>query len=115
MSLMLLDWVAQASNDVAATRSRLTKIARLAECLGQASPDEVAVAVAYLSGFLPQGTIGVGWAALRELPPPASSPTLELLEVHEAVSRIAAISGAGSQAARREALSDLFGRATELE
>jgi len=112
---MLLHEVSRASADVAAARSRLAKIARLAECLGQASPDEVAVAVAYLSGFLPQGTIGVGWAALRELPPPASSPTLELLEVHEAVSRIAAISGAGSQAARREALSDLFGRATELE
>ncbi len=115
MSPMLLDSIAQASTDVAATRSRLAKIARLAQCLGQASPDEVSVAVTYLSGFLPQGTIGVGWAALRELPPPASSPTLELLEVHEAVSRIAAISGAGSQAARREALSDLFGRATELE
>ena len=30
------------------------------------------VAVVYLSGYLPQGTIGVGWAALRELPPPAT-------------------------------------------
>ena len=115
MSPMLLDSIAQASTDVAATRSRLAKIGRLAECLGQASPDEVAVAVTYLSGFLLQGTIGVGWAALRELPAPASSRTLELLEVHEAMSRIAAIAGAGSQAARREELSDLFGRATELE
>ena len=32
------------------------------------------------------------------LPAPAASPTLELLEVHAAVSRIAAISGPGSQA-----------------
>lgn len=112
---MLLDEIARASADVAATSSRLAKIARLADCLGHASRDEIAVAVAYLSGFLPQGTIGVGWAALRELPPAAASPTLELLEVHEAVSRIAASSGPGSQTARREALTDLFGQATELE
>ncbi len=115
MSPMLLDEIVQASIDVAANRSRLKKVARLAECLDRARPDEVGVAVAYLSGFLPQGTIGVGWAALRELPPPAGSPTLELLEVHAAVSRIAAISGAGSQAARRDALADLFGRATVEE
>ena len=71
---MLLDEIARASADVAATSSRLVKIARLADCLGHASRDEIAVAVAYLSGFLPQGTIGVGWAALRELPPPAEPP-----------------------------------------
>ncbi|CAN5338579.1 ATP-dependent DNA ligase [soil metagenome] len=112
---MLLDEIAKASTDVAATRSKLAKVARLAAVLGQVSSDEVAVAVAYLSGFLPQGTIGVGWAALREPPPPAASPSLELLEVHEAVSRIAAIAGPGSQATRRDGLADLFGRATEHE
>ena len=113
---MLFDEIARTSTDVAATSSRLAKVARLADCLGHASPDEVAVSVAYLSGYLPQGTIGVGWAALRELPPPATPPPdLELLEVHEAVSGIAAISGPGSQAARRDALADLFGRATEGE
>ncbi len=112
---MLLAEIAQASTDVAATRSKLAKVARLAEALGQASSDEVAVAVAYLSGFLPQGTIGVGWAALREPPASAAYPTLELLEVHTAVSRIAAIKGPGSQAARREALADLLGRATAQE
>src|ERR671919_317944 len=89
---------------------------RLAECLGLASPDEVPVAVPYLSGVLPQGTIGVGWAALRQLPDAAPPPpTLQLLEVDAAVSRIAAISGAGSQAARRDELAALFGRATEPE
>ena len=73
------------------------------------------MAVCYLSGVLPQGTIGVGWAALRELPPPAAGPTLELLEVDAAASRIAGLSGKGSQAARREELAALFGRATEEE
>lgn len=116
MSPMLLAEIAQASEDVAATSSRLAKVARLGECLDHASADEVAVAVAYLSGALPQGTIGVGWAALRELPAPAAPPpTLELLEVDAAASRIAALSGSGSQAARSDELQALFGRATEAE
>ncbi len=68
---MLLSEIALASTDVAATSSRLAKIERLAACLAQAAPDEVAIAVAYLSGVLPQGTVGVGWAALRDLPAPA--------------------------------------------
>ncbi len=112
---MLLDEIAQTSFAVASTSSRLAKIARLAECLERARPDEVAVAVAYLSGVLPQGTIGVGWAALKELPEPAQEATLGLLEVDAAASRIAAVSGPGSQARRREELAALFGRATDDE
>jgi len=113
---MLLSEIARASADVTATSSRLAKVSRLVECLAQASPGEVRVAVAYLSGSLPQGTIGVGWAALRDLPPPAQPPpTLELLAVDVAASRIASISGPGSQAARRAELEGLFGRATEDE
>jgi DNA ligase 1 len=113
---MLLSEIAQASHDVASTSARLAKVARLAECLEQAAPEEVSIAVAYLSSELPQGTIGVGWAALRDLPPPADPPpTLELLEVHETLSRVQAISGRGSQAARRAELAGLFSRATEFE
>ena len=112
---MLLAEIAATSADVAATSSRLAKIARLADCLADASVDEIGIAVSYLSGELPQGTVGVGWAALRELPHPAASPTLEVLEVDAAVSRVQGISGRGSQAARREELDALFGRATESE
>ncbi|MGH3066550.1 MAG: ATP-dependent DNA ligase, partial [Gaiellaceae bacterium] len=113
---MLLSEVAEASRDVAATSARLAKVARLAVCLAQASGPEIPIAVAYLSDELPQGTIGVGWAALRELPPPAGAPpTLELPEVDQALSRLQAIAGRGSQAARRAELSRLFGAATDLE
>jgi DNA ligase-1 len=112
---MLLHDIALASRDVAATSSRLAKVARLTECLREAEPDEVRVAVAYLSGELPQGTVGVGWAALRDPPAPAPEPTLDVLEVDAAVSRLQAIAGPGSQAARREELAALFARATEPE
>jgi len=113
---MLLDDIARVSADVAATPARTEKTRLLADCLALARPGERAVAVAYLSGELPQGSIGVGWAALRDRPAPAGPPpTLELLEVDAAVSRIAAISGKGSQAARRAELAALFTRATERE
>ena len=112
---MLLSEVAQASLDVAAISSRLAKTERLAECLASASPDEVGIAVAYLSGELPQGTVGVGWAAIRDPPAPADEPTLQLLEVDGAVARLQGISGSGSQAARRAELSALYARAIEAE
>src|SRR5262245_30929013 len=115
MRSMLLAEIAQASSDVAATSSRLAKIDRLATCLQVATPEEVAIAVAYLSGELPQGTVGVGWAALRDQGPRAGMPTLELLEVDKAITRLKGISGKGSQAARREELTALFARATEAE
>ncbi|MGH3135071.1 MAG: ATP-dependent DNA ligase [Gaiellaceae bacterium] len=113
---MLLYEIAQTSHDVAATSARRAKVVRLADCLAQAGAAEVSIAVAYLSGELPQGTIGVGWASLRELPPSAEPPAmLELLEVDAAMSRLQAISGRGSQAARREELAHLFGSSTEVE
>ena len=116
LALMLLADIAQASAEVAATSSRLAKTKRLAECLAAASPDEIGIAVAYLSGELPQGTVGVGWAALRDLPVPAEPPpALEVLEVDATITRVQSISGAGSQAARRDELAALFERATEPE
>jgi DNA ligase-1 len=112
---MLLAEIAAASADVASTSSRLAKVARITECLRGAAPEEIPVAVAYLSGELPQGTVGVGWAALKDRPDPAADPSLGVLEVDSAISQIQAISGKGSQAARKVALAELLGRATEPE
>jgi len=112
---MLFAEIAAASLDVAATSSRLAKVARLTQTLRDAAPEEVAIAVAYLSGELPQGTVGVGWAALKERPDAAAEPSLEVLEVDAAITRIKGISGAGSQAARKGELEALFERATEPE
>jgi DNA ligase-1 len=115
MPCMLLARIAETSADVAATSSRLAKVKRIAECLAEASPEEVAIAVSYLSGELPQGTVGVGWAALRDVPSPATTPSLAVLEVDAAVTRLQGITGKGSQAARREEVAGLLSRATEAE
>jgi DNA ligase-1 len=112
---MLLQEIVRASADVAATRSRRAKTERLATVLRDLRPEEVPVAVAYLAGELPQGSIGVGWASLRSLPAPATAPTLELLDVDASLARLAVTTGPGSQAARRSLVAALFGGATELE
>ena len=105
----------EASDAVGATRSRLAKVERIAEVLRRLAPSEIAAGVAFLSGELRQRQIGVGWASLRDLPPPAAGPSLTVGEVDAAFERIGALAGPGSQAARREALADLFARATEPE
>ena len=112
---MLLADLVSTSLAVASTRSRLAKVDAIATCLRRAASDEVAVAVSYLSGELRQRRTGVGWAALRDLPSPAKTATLEIGEVDEAFARAAEARGTGSVAARREELSSLFGRATESE
>ncbi|MDX6561264.1 MAG: ligase 1, partial [Gaiellales bacterium] len=112
--MLLADLVAT-SAAVAATRSRLAKIAALADCLRRAGPGEVAIVVGYLSGELRQRRTGVGWAALRDLPAPAGAPVLEVSEVDRAFATIEAAGGAGSARVRRDALAALFARATAEE
>ncbi|HEX5936117.1 MAG TPA: ATP-dependent DNA ligase [Actinomycetota bacterium] len=112
---MRFDEVVRASRDVADTSLRLKKIERLSSVLANLRPEEVPVAVAYLSGVLPQGSIGVGWASLKDPPPPSERASLELLDVDATLRRIGALSGAGSQAARRTELRDLFSTATADE
>src|SRR5437764_7141139 len=98
MPAMGLAEIAATSAAVAATSSRLAKVDLLATCLLPMTPAEVPVAVAYLSGELPGGALGVGWAAMRGLPPPTPGPpTVGILETEATLGRIRAASGPGSQ------------------
>jgi DNA ligase 1 len=112
--MLLADLVAT-SHAVASTRSRLAKVEAIAERLREAGSEETPILVCYLSGEVRQRRTGVGWAALRDLPPPAADPTLTLAQTDEAFARAAEASGPGSLAVRREALDSLFGRATDDE
>ncbi len=112
---MLLIRIAEVSRAVAATSARLAKIGMLAGALREAGPLEVPIAVAYLSGELPQRQIGVGWAALRSGFPPAAQATLTLSDVDAGLSAIGEVSGPGSVAARKALVGELFGRATADE
>jgi DNA ligase-1 len=112
---VLLAEVAAVSAEVGATSSRLAKIGRLAELLKAAAQDEISIVVSWLSGELPQRQIGVGWAALRLLPPAADSSSLTVGGVDATFTEIGATAGSGSQARRGELLAGLFGAATEAE
>ncbi len=126
--MLLIDLV-DASAAVAGTSARSAKIEQIAALLRQVPPGEVKVAVAFLSGEILQGQIGVGYAALGELlrigaavrdrpgvpEPPAAAPTLTLTDVNVAFDAIGAVAGSGSQAERRRLLAKFFGRATERE
>ncbi len=103
------------SEAVGATRSRRIKVDVIAEALRRLAPEEVAAGVAFLSGELRQRQIGVGWAALSDLPPPAATPRLTVAEVDAAFSRIGALTGPGSQRTRREGVVELFARASAPE
>ncbi len=112
---VLLAEVAEVSRAVAGSSGRLAKIAAIASGLRSAGPDEVGVVVAYLSGDLPQRQIGVGWAALRSAPPPADAPSLTVLGVDEAFTRIGSVAGKGSVAERRRLIDAVMGAATADE
>ena len=50
------------SQRVGATTARLAKVRELAACLRAVEPSEIDTAVHYLSGELPQGRFGIGYA-----------------------------------------------------
>jgi DNA ligase 1 len=113
--VMLFVDLARASATVSGTSSRLAKVREIADCLRAADPDEVALVVSYLAGELRQRRTGVGYAALRDLPAPSEAASLGVSEVDQAFEEISQVTGAGSQARRRQLLSDLWARATARE
>ena len=100
---MRLRELTDVSAAVAATRSRKAKTEAIAALLAGAAPAEVAAAVAFLSGRLTQRQIGVGWAQLREPPPPAAEPSLTVAEVDTTFGAIGAVTNDVTIALERSA------------
>jgi DNA ligase-1 len=108
--------LASTSEQLAATTKRGEKSALIAAVLRRLAPDEIEIAVAFLTGAARQGRIGVGWRTLQAArTDPAAETTLEIIAVDAAIERLGAMSGQGVAAARRAVLTDLFGRATRSE
>jgi DNA ligase-1 len=112
---MLLTEVARTSREIAAISARSRKTDLLARLFRETEPAEAPVMITYLAGRLPQRRIGVGWSTLAEQVPPAAGPRLGVLEVHQALGRIAAVTGKGAQAERRRLLHELMSAATADE
>ncbi|HTV50359.1 MAG TPA: ATP-dependent DNA ligase [Steroidobacteraceae bacterium] len=105
------------SQRVGATAARLSKVRELAALLMTLQPEEIALAVSYLSGELPQGRIGIGGSTLRIVAEqaPATASTLSIADVDRALTELAEIRGAGSGARRVQQLRALLGRASAEE
>jgi DNA ligase-1 len=119
---VLLSDLVRTSEAVSLTSGRRVKIDEIAALLRRAAPEEIPVAVAFLSGELRQRQIGVGYAALGGLLPAASGPDgdagrepLTLAGTDWVFAEIGATVGPGSQAERRRLLGILFARATPAE
>ena len=115
---MKLAELVETSRRVAEVSGRLEKIGLIAALLERVPPDEIVIAVAYLSGAIRQQRTGIGWAALQAAMPasPAESATLELSEIDATFDRIARVAaGKGSSGERHRLLRELLDRATQPE
>ena len=114
---MKLEDLVRVSSSVAATPGRLEKVAQLAALLKRAQPDEIAIAIGFLTGWPRQGKLGVGWASVataREHEP-AAMASLELRDVDSAFETLATVKGKSSGKERARLLGELFARATAPE
>ncbi|ASW56337.1 ATP-dependent DNA ligase [Plantactinospora sp. KBS50] len=107
--------LAATSAAVTAISGRRAKVDLLAAALRDLRIDEISIGAAYLAGELRQRQTGVGYASLRDLPPPAAEPELSVTEVDAAIEELSAVAGSGSQQRRRALLAALFARSTTDE
>ena len=114
---MELQALADTSRCVAETSRRLEKVTLLAEFLRRLEPEEIPIAISYLSGNLRQGKIGIGYAVLRDAGPCTSESCnpLTIIETDRLFEEIAAVSGPGSSAKRVRLVRELMSRATSEE
>ena len=114
--MRLLAELVRASAEVAATPSRLAKIKTIAACLRALTPDEVEIALPWLSGDIRQGKLTLGYATLRSaVDDPAAQPMLAITDVDAAFERLRGLKGKGSAGQRAEQLKSLFSKATAKE
>jgi ATP-dependent DNA ligase len=108
--------VVAASQSVAGTSSRSSKVATLAELLRSLDGDEVAIVTGLLSGVPRQGRVGVGHSTVYALEHESAwVPSLTVGELDAAISELQATTGSGSASRRRALLGHLLARATAAE
>jgi DNA ligase-1 len=107
----------QTSSLIAGSSSRLRKIELLATLLRGLEPNEVTIALGFLTGWPRQGKLGVGWATLdaARSPDAARIPQLTIADVDAAFTGLQAVKGKQSGAERRRLLTELMARATAEE
>ena len=114
---MLLQSLVDTSERVGATPRKKEKTSLLAQCFRQSEGREIVLAVSYLSGQVPQGRLGIGWATLQQaLQGISQQPKpITLLEVDRCFGEIDQISGTGALARKISILQNLLSALSERE
>src|SRR5215210_510554 len=114
---MKLDELVRVSGAVAASPGRLDKISKLADLLGRIPPDDVPIAIGFLTGWPRQGKLGIGWASVASARghEPATAASLELRDVDGVFDVLSTVKGRNSGSERGRLLGELFARATAGE
>jgi DNA ligase-1 len=114
---MKLQELVEVSAAVAATSGRLEKISKLAALLTRVPPDDLPIAIGFLTGWPRQGRIGVGWASVSAARnhEAATDPSLELRDVDKFFDQLLGVRGKNSGAERARLLGELFAQATASE
>ncbi|HXF26839.1 MAG TPA: ATP-dependent DNA ligase [Bryobacteraceae bacterium] len=113
---MLLARIVEASRRIAETTKRTEKVDLISTLLKQARPDEIEIAVAFLSGRATQGRIGIGYGTVRNaMAHAAENPSLEITDLDRVLQLIAAVKGQGAERERTRLLNTVLARATEPE
>jgi DNA ligase-1 len=109
--------IAETSKQLVLTASRNKKVELLAALLGQLAPDERAIAARHLSGDVAH-KLGIGYATVGELHgqvAPAPAASLAVVDVDRRFAAIAALHGAGSGRAKKQAFGAMLAAATAVE
>src|SRR6185436_12265351 len=114
---MRLEELVQVSAAVAGTSGRLDKISKLAALFSRVPPEDLPIAIGFLTGWPRQGKLGVGWATVASARDrqPAGVATLELGEVDGTFDRLQLVGGKNSGSERARLVGELFERATAEE
>ncbi|MFN0251082.1 MAG: ATP-dependent DNA ligase [Kofleriaceae bacterium] len=116
---MLFARVAQTSAEVARTSGRKKKTELIAQLLRDVPVDERAICARHLSGEVGH-KLGIGYVTVFSMkdtvaPVADDAASLTLADVDKRFAAIAALSGTGSQKARKDQLGALLAKATQLE
>ncbi len=115
--MLFLKNLAEISERVSATTKKKEKASLLAHFLREAKGKEIFLVAFYLSGELPQGRLGIGWAALQEALRGASfEPNpLSLMNLDLYFESIATEKGPGSSGRKVQTLREILSRSEERE
>jgi DNA ligase-1 len=115
--MLFLKDLVEISGRVSATTKKKEKASLLAHLFNEAKGKEIFLAASYLSGELPQGRLGIGWAMLQETMKDFSAQLdpISLIDLDLYFEAIAGEKGPGSSGRKIQTLREILSRSNHKE